>query len=789
MKILFKKIMKLLSDKWLWLVIIVLLGAYFRFENTRARFSFPTDIGGDMEYYQMGEGLLKNGALTDPLTGEFTACRSIMYPAFIAAINIINPASGIDNARIAQAVLGVLAIIIIFFLGVLIHSRVCGLIAAFLFAVNPIMIERVSWMWIESFYYFIALSVIVWTIIWIQKPNARNTILFGLSIGVSLMCRSSFCFLPFFLIGAYYFRPKIFRAIKKNIWLLFLFSYLLLVPWVARNIYHFKEFIPFEKNAAVEDVYAASLGEVVDQLDEPIVQIVKKEKNNRIYQEMMSASIDNILEKPGRYISAYFHRLFFILSELKFLGILGKSSVLFYVFFLWGVFIALKSRKAASLVLLFIYFIGIHIFMATRLRHMFSIIPLFCVVVALGMTSLIQKLSFLRKRKLSNENEIIPGWEIMKKWTCVGSFSLLSLFYLISLFFIAREVWICVIIKPATAFAKPISVFQIENKILKQETHQPIVHFVENYVHQREFVGVSKNNEPDEISANAFVGFQQNKSDVYKLAVSLRTTDKYAEMVLIPSGKFQMGARFWRGKFDEHPRHSVYLDNFFIDKYEVTAANYNKCVIAGKCAKLRMKDGKCNYDNQERANHPANCIDWLQANAYCQWIGKRLPTEAEWEKAARGTRGGKYPWGSERVSCKYAIIANNEEEENLSIWPLRHYSKHQIFRGDGCGEDITWPVGSRPKGASPYGGMDMVGNITEWVSDWYDSEYYKTANLGLPKNPKGPDRGKYRVAKGCSWHNYAGSISASYRFKYLPAYKAEDVGFRCAADNKIVANE
>ena len=863
-----EKFIKFFTNKWLWLFIIVLIGSYFRFANVYNRFSVPTDIGGDMEYYQMGEGLSKKGALIDPITGEITACRSIMYPAFIAFINTVKPESLIGNVRVAQAVLGVLAIIMVFFLGALIHSRVSGLIAAFLFAVNPIMIERVSWLWIESFYYFIVLGVAIWMIIWSRNPNLRNTVLFGLAIGISLMCRSSLFFLPFVLAGAYYFRPKSSGHVKKTVWLLLLFSYILLAPWVARNAYHFKGFIPFERNATGEDMYSASLGEIADQLDGPILQVVKKEKSDRIYREMLTVSIKNILENPGRYISSYFLRFSFIMGELKFLGILGESSILFYFFLLWGIFASLKSRKAAPLVLLLLYFIGIHIFMAVRLRHMFSIIPLFCVFVALGIASLIQKLGFLWKKDLLIEHEEFSSWKTMKKAGAGGTFSLFGLLYLCSSFFIVRELWICIADKPA-AFAESMPVSQIANDAYNLETQQPIVHFVENYIRESKMVFSQRAEKPAKISGRSndkqdrsadlflkggpektsgayddasgsrgggiFISSSDSHKGLQNIDARLNASfmdkrdidnhsacilgDKCAQpptpsfyvsscaeaasslklrsasskekshphsvvgggMILIPSGKFQMGSRFWRGKFDEHPRHGVYLDDFFIDKYETTVAEYLECVKAGKCEEKRAKDGERDYDKQENWNHPISSVDWHQAKAYCQWLEKRLPTESEWEKAAIGMSGRKYPWGMERAGCEYAVIENSEDEENRSILSLHRYLHYQTLRGSGCGGDNTWPVGSKPEGASPYGVMDMIGNVSEWISDWYDEDYYRESSN---KNPKGPLNGKYRVVRGHSFHNYAGSIRAVYRFKYLPAYKSDYLGFRCAVDGK-----
>ena len=231
-------------------------------------------------------------------------------------------------------------------------------------------------------------------------------------------------------------------------------------------------------------------------------------------------------------------------------------------------------------------------------------------------------------------------------------------------------------------------------------------------------------------------------------------------MVLIPAGEFMMGCN--EENFcgvNEYPYHRVYLDDFYIDKHEVTVEQYGQCVQAGKCRKSGSKRDKecCNQRYPDRGNHPINCIDWQQARKYCQWAGKRLPTEAEWEKAARGTDGRKYPWGDQTASCDYAVM-------------------YEKGNGDGCGRNSTWPVGSRPAGASPYGVMDMVGNVWEWVADWYDENYYSKSP---PSNPQGPSSGEYPIQRGGSWKGTHVSLRAGFRYDLNPIARSCYGGVRC----------
>lgn len=235
-----------------------------------------------------------------------------------------------------------------------------------------------------------------------------------------------------------------------------------------------------------------------------------------------------------------------------------------------------------------------------------------------------------------------------------------------------------------------------------------------------------------------------------------------SEMVLIPSGPFMMGcneAVDKECKRDEKPYHSVDVPTFKIDKYEVTAAEYGSCVAATGCTAASTADG-CNYDVMGRENHPINCVDWKQAKAYCAWAGKKLPTEAEWEKAARGTDGRKYPWGNDALDCNRAV----------------HSAK-------GCSNMDTAVVGSKPLGASPYGALDMVGNVSEWVEDDYHSDYSGVSIDGSVwiDNP----RSTYRVSRGGSWHyDDSKTLRASSRVWGTPMGSGPDGGFRCAVASR-----
>lgn len=231
-----------------------------------------------------------------------------------------------------------------------------------------------------------------------------------------------------------------------------------------------------------------------------------------------------------------------------------------------------------------------------------------------------------------------------------------------------------------------------------------------------------------------------------------------ADLVCVPAGEFLMGSTDSdkAAENNEKPQHRVDLDAFWIDRTEVTNAQYRKCVQAGKCRESKYaSDLKFNGDTQ-----PVVGVTWNDAKTYCEWAGRRLPTEAEWEKAARGTDGHLYPWGNQAASCDYAVVALTLGNET------------------GCGKKTTWPVGSKPQGASPFGALDMVGNVWEWVEDWYDAKYYANSPI---KNPTGPSSGSSRLLRGFGWYYDADSTRAAHRGFAYPDTPLDYFGFRCVA--------
>jgi formylglycine-generating enzyme required for sulfatase activity len=231
-------------------------------------------------------------------------------------------------------------------------------------------------------------------------------------------------------------------------------------------------------------------------------------------------------------------------------------------------------------------------------------------------------------------------------------------------------------------------------------------------------------------------------------------------MMFVPAGQFSMGSPDGIGKSDEQPQHTVFLDAFWVDRTDVTNAMYAVCVKAGGCTLPHSTESPTRsdyYGNAQYANYPVINVDWNQAAAYCGWVGQAsgvkvgLPSEAQWEKAARGTDGRAYPWG------------NGSPDKSLLNY------NGQV--GD------TSAVGSYPSGASPYGALDMAGNVWEWVNDWYDATYYANSPAS---NPQGPSSGSARVVRGGAWTGSEDLVRSASRLTHDPVLGNSLFGFRCA---------
>jgi len=220
--------------------------------------------------------------------------------------------------------------------------------------------------------------------------------------------------------------------------------------------------------------------------------------------------------------------------------------------------------------------------------------------------------------------------------------------------------------------------------------------------------------------------------------------------VYVPEGEFIMGDN-GNPSLKEYPEHPVYLDAFWMDKYEVSNAMYAKCVADGVCwepvPRLNPYYGKWAYRNM-----PVVYANWFAAETYCTWAGRRLPTEAEWEKAARGTDARYFPWGNSKATPR---LANFTDTLFLETLPVTRY----------------------PLGASPYGALNMAGNVREWVADWFDPKYYLVAPY---KNPTGPESGTERSLRGGAYDAIMDDITTFRRFKHEPASAGLSRGFRCA---------
>jgi len=232
-------------------------------------------------------------------------------------------------------------------------------------------------------------------------------------------------------------------------------------------------------------------------------------------------------------------------------------------------------------------------------------------------------------------------------------------------------------------------------------------------------------------------------------------------MVHVPAGEFLMGSTDLDAdaRSYEKPQHTVYLNAFWIDKTEVTNAMYALCVNAGVCRRPASNGSATRssyFDNPGFDNYPVIYVSWNEASDYCAWAGRRLPTEAEWEKAARGTNGRIFPWGNGRPE------GPRPPQLNFNNWI-----------GD------TSEVSSYLAGASHFRALHMAGNVREWVADWYESDYYSHSPS---ENPPGPSTGDFRVMRGGAWHDLLLRVRSAHRLWFSPEYRDATHGFRCAQD-------
>ena len=249
----------------------------------------------------------------------------------------------------------------------------------------------------------------------------------------------------------------------------------------------------------------------------------------------------------------------------------------------------------------------------------------------------------------------------------------------------------------------------------------------------------------------------------------ISTTDGM-KLMYVPAGEFQMGLtgdQYWNAvisagkhcsqsdceKFfsGAKPAHTVYLDAFWIDQTDITNSMYARCAGCKPPSSLFSKTRTSYYKNSQYADYPVVYVTWSQADTYCKWAGRRLPTEAQWEKAARGTDGRTFPWG-EGIDENVANYADNEKD--------------------------TTRVDNYQRGASPYGALDMTGNVWQWVADWYDSSYYANSPY---KNPTGPASGTTRVIRGSSYEILDILAATTVRLAGDKGSSPLDsIGFRCA---------
>ncbi len=221
--------------------------------------------------------------------------------------------------------------------------------------------------------------------------------------------------------------------------------------------------------------------------------------------------------------------------------------------------------------------------------------------------------------------------------------------------------------------------------------------------------------------------------------------------IYVPAGEFRMGTN-QAGFLGSRPEHKVYLDSFWIDQSAISNAMYAKCVQAGRCQYRYDRPGyNSGYSDPLHRDDPVTYVSWQEAHDYCNWAGRRLPTEAEWEKAARGTQAQLYPWGNKPPDLSLLNFNNN------------------------IGSPVS--VFYYPRGASPFGVLQMEGNVREWMQDWFSRVYYFASPY---RNPQGPESGKTKVLRGASYNDNEHGVLVFVRFDHVPTSRGANRGFRCA---------
>jgi len=280
-----------------------------------------------------------------------------------------------------------------------------------------------------------------------------------------------------------------------------------------------------------------------------------------------------------------------------------------------------------------------------------------------------------------------------------------------------------------------------------------------------------------------------------------RSKMKSNPMIMIQAGCFTMGQK---GSGADAPPHKVCLSAYRIDQDEVTVKQYRSCFVSSFCSRPIPHNpnhwdySRCNWGLMSRTGHPINCVTWRQAKTYCRWVKKRLPTEAEWEYAARGAKGRPFPWGNRVATCMRAVITDMNARPSITrrppwINPLVYQIGGSRFwkRGIGCGRHTTWPIGSKPKGNTPSGIRGLGGNVSEWVEDCYHQNFYSRCK-GCRDPVNKAKSCSWRVVRGGAWsldhHNVNSTLrncSDPANLKY-PGFRkiGPSIGFRCAASVK-----